>query len=129
MAATDNHTDTVLVSVSCQLSPDAVEALTDEGRASVAGTPASPALSLVRARIVEVDAGARQEALERTLATALDQLQRCGVTGAQGAGSDVEIRVYLSLCPSSGQAGVVLRADMLMPWYELGAYVWVDALA
>src|SRR5690349_8265601 len=81
MAAIEDQTaDTVLVSVSCQLSPEAVQALTDEGRAVVAGTPTRPALSLARARIAEEDAGARQEALERTLASALDQLQRYGVT-------------------------------------------------
>ncbi|MEU2347760.1 hypothetical protein [Modestobacter sp. NPDC049651] len=119
--------DGLLVSASCWLDGP-VDLLTDAGRAALTtDAHGRPVLHLPTARVEAADPVARQLALEQVLRGALDQLAACGVYPDLVRTAGAQVRLSLSLCPVDGSAGVVLAADMLLPWLRLGADVFVDA--
>jgi hypothetical protein len=122
--------DGLLVSASCWLDDDAAARLTDAGRAAVTTDgPGRAVLHLPGARLVAGDPVARQLALEQLLRRSLDDLAACGVGPQLVRDTGARVRLSISLRPVEGSAGIVLAADMLLPWVELGADVFVDAEA
>ena len=120
--------DGLLVSASCWLDEAAADRLTGTGRAALTDDgQGRPVLHLPGARVVAADPVARQLALEQVLRRSLDDLAACGVDRALVTGTGARVRLSVSLCPVDGSAGIVLAADMLLPWVALGADVFIDA--
>jgi hypothetical protein len=77
---------------------------------------------------VEADALARQEKFEEAIRSHLASLTKAGVSGELVRSLGGYVNVSISLCPASGQAGIVLTPEILSQLSLLSAVVYIDAM-
>jgi len=74
------------------------------------------------------DADIRQAKFEDAIAGHIDAMESVGVTGEDFAENNGEISLSISLCPVTGQAGIVLPPGLFSRLRDVPLSIYVDAL-
>ena len=90
-------------------------------RANAGSAPVTAKLGMIS--FEEADAELRQSKFEEALATLRGRFGELALEQ-----SAYEVDVSISLVPMSGQAGVVIAADMTAPWEGCPVSFYIDAL-
>ena len=87
------------------------------------------ALVLGTVQFDERSAEKRQQLFEKALSDLLVATLRAGVNASRLATDNTSLSLRVTLLPSSGQAGIVFGAGQLREWINLGADIYIDAMA